>query len=81
MRLTHDGAQRASLRSADPGSDDTVGRPLAMAPRRRRLPRLVPLAAAVLGLGALGILPASASAATAIHVVVVAGPVESQTAK
>ena len=81
MRLTHDGAQRASLRSADPGSDGTFGRPSTMAPRRRRLTRLVPLAAAVLGLGALGILPACASAATAIHVVVVAGPVESQTAK
>ncbi|HEX7473960.1 MAG TPA: hypothetical protein VF323_12825, partial [Candidatus Limnocylindrales bacterium] len=81
MHLTHDGAQRASVRSVRSASELTSAQTLAVAPRRRRLTRLVPLAAAALGVAALGILPASTSAATAIHVVVVAGPVESQTAK
>jgi hypothetical protein len=75
LRLVHDGAQRASLRSDDPGT-----RP-ASAPRRRRLARLAPLAAAFLGIAVLGIMPASASAATAQRVVVVVGPVESMTSR
>ena len=49
--------------------------------RRRRLTRLAPLAAAFLGLAVLGIMPATASAASAQRVVVVVGPVESQTSR
>lgn len=75
MRLDHDGAQRASLRSDDPGT------PPASGPRRRRLTRLAPLAAAFLGLAVVGIMPATVSAASAQRVVVVVGPVESQTSR
>ena len=68
LRLVHDGAQRASLRSNDPGTLP------ASALRRRRLTRLAPLAAAFLGLAVLGIMPGAASAASAQRVVVIVGP-------
>ena len=80
MRLTHDGAQRASLRS-DEASELLVADPSGTAPRRRRLTRLAPLAAALLGLAVLGIMPATAAAASAPHVVVVVGPVEGLTSR
>jgi hypothetical protein len=75
LRLRHDGAQRASLRSGE------LSTPPVVATRRRRLTRLAPLAAAFLGLAVLGIMPATASAASAQRVVVVVGPVESQTSR
>jgi hypothetical protein len=80
LRMTHDGAQRASLRS-DEEPQSTFEPSPAIAPRRRRLTRLAPLAAAFLGLAVMGILPAATSAATAPKVVVVVGPVESTTSR
>jgi hypothetical protein len=75
LRLTHHGAQRASLRT-----DDLVT-PRTSTTRRRRLTRLAPLAAAFLGVAVLGFMPAAASAASAQRVVVVVGPVEGLTAR
>jgi hypothetical protein len=80
LRMTHDGAQRASSRS-DQGSELTFEPSAAIAHRRRRLTRLAPLAAAFLGLAVMGILPAATSAASAPKVVVVVGPVESSTSR
>jgi hypothetical protein len=80
LRMTHDGAQRASLRS-DKGSGPGFNDSLAIAPRRRRLTRLAPLAAAFLGLAVMGILPAATYAASAPKVVVVVGPVEGSTSR
>jgi hypothetical protein len=83
LRLTHDAAQWASRPSDPPRAalDRDRDRPAGTSPRRRRLTRLAPLAAAFLGLALAGILPAGASAAAALHVVVVVGPVESTTAR
>jgi hypothetical protein len=80
LRFIRDGAQRASARP-DLATDPSVDRSAALAPRRRCLGRLAPLAAAFLGLTVLGIMPAAASAASAPRVVVVVGPTEGQTAK
>jgi hypothetical protein len=79
LRLMRDGAQEASVRSADPGIQPDSTQPVALARRRRRLTRLTPLVAAFLGLAALGIVPATTIAADRIHVVVVVGPVEGTT--
>jgi hypothetical protein len=78
--LTHEGAQRASLRS-DEASESIFEDQSGTAPRRRRLTRLAPLAAALLGLAVLGIMPAATAAASAPHVVVVVGPVEGLTSR
>ena len=75
MRLMHDGAQRTSLGSDEFGTRRPSGH------RGRRLTRLAPLGAALLGLAVLGFTPATASAASAQRVVVVVGPVESQTSR
>jgi hypothetical protein len=81
LRLMREGAQRASARSVDPETQPVSDQSGAIAPRRRRLTRLAPLAAAFLGLAVLGIVPPSALALHRIHVVVVVGPVESSTAR
>jgi hypothetical protein len=76
-----EGAQRASSPSGDPETHPVSAPPDLIAPRRRRLTRLAPLAAAFLGLAVLGIVPPSTLALHRIHVVVVVGPVESSTAR
>jgi hypothetical protein len=78
--LLRDGAQRASTRSDRPEGQPVLAGRIPISTRRRRLTRLAPLAAVLLGLAVLGIVPATAVAAGRIHVVVVVGPVESTTA-
>jgi hypothetical protein len=74
--LFHRDAQRASLPSSS--GDSPTGRSRQTRPRTAHV-RLV--AAVLLAVVGLGVIPSVASAATSIHVVVVVGPVESTTSR
>lgn len=76
MRLLDRDAQRASLRS--PAGDAPARR---SGPARARTPHLRLVAAAFVAVVGLGVIPSTASAASGIHVVVVVGPVELDTAR